>query len=164
MTENHGGKRWFPSRIRLEDNGKQRTYRLGATRGRAKATTLRSTMMAAIALAAYFWYTSIMYPITQSISRTVPPPYMAAPMLLRLRISPRINSCSKGDPEWNFSSAVNELRRKFHFTGYYSRHDPVYTESRTPSVPEKPHGYYTSPSDEDWKTKLWMTHPIILFT
>jgi len=31
------------------------TYRLGAIRGKAKARTLRRTITAAMALAAYFW-------------------------------------------------------------------------------------------------------------
>lgn len=35
------------------------TYKLGAIRGKAKAKILRKTMTAAIALAAYFWYVSI---------------------------------------------------------------------------------------------------------
>ena len=66
---------------------RQRTYKLGATNGIANASILLKTMMAAMALAAYFWYVSIMYPITQSISRTVPAPKMAAPMFLRSRVS-----------------------------------------------------------------------------
>ena len=36
------------------------TYKEGAARGKAKATTLLRTIMAAMALAAYFWYVSMM--------------------------------------------------------------------------------------------------------
>ena len=68
-------------------NKQQVTHRIGAARGKAKATTLLSTMMAAMALAVYLWYVSIMYPITHSSSRTVPAPKMAAPMFLQMIFS-----------------------------------------------------------------------------
>ena len=74
-------KDWLRSLIRYLKQ--LETYKLGATSGIANPTMLLKTIMAAMALAAYFWYVSIMYPITQSISRTVPAPKMAAPMFLR---------------------------------------------------------------------------------
>ena len=45
--------------LQLEASSGRLTYKLGAARGNVTATMLLRTMIAAMALAAYFWYVSI---------------------------------------------------------------------------------------------------------
>lgn len=45
---------------RVKGTKRQKTYKEGAAKGNAKAAMLLGTIMAAMALAAYFWYVSMM--------------------------------------------------------------------------------------------------------
>ena len=73
--------------LRLKAAGSKKITKKGQLEAKAKATMLLKTIMAAMALAAYFGYVLMMYPITQSIPRTVPAPKIAAPMFLPMKVS-----------------------------------------------------------------------------
>ena len=80
-------------------------------------------------------------PMTQSTSRTIPAPKMAAPMFLPMKVSIQEYFASRVFVGEILRSRVMHKYRRTTMIGImskidkHSRHDPVYAGPRTPSVP-----------------------------